>query len=151
MPIYMKYGDKTNGTSQNTRFPNYFDVTSMTWGVGRPYSHDGSVPGFLAEFFVSLTTAPNSPLFFQNVNESHTGETVIIVVTTAAGPNELIYQRYTLTESLLSSYSTSVDSVSGRPTEVISINAPKVMLEQFVNREDGTHPAPGIVEMDIRI
>ncbi|MBU8543837.1 MULTISPECIES: Hcp family type VI secretion system effector [Roseomonadaceae] len=129
MAIFIKYGD-LKGEATAEGYKDWMEVNSMQWGVGRGISsgvgggskREATAPS-VSEIVVTKTMDAISPLMLK---ESIGGDakTVKIEMTQTDGAGKHVaYQKYILTNTLISGY--SISSGGDRPSESLSFNFTK--------------------------
>jgi len=154
MPIYMNYDSLAiKGGVTEDGHKDWVELNSFQWGVGRGISsptggtadRESSAPS-VSE--ITVTKASDASTV-KLVNEALQGEgkTVIIdFAKTDKGKLE-VYMTYTLTETMISGYSTS--SGGDRPTESLSLNFTKVECKNTPNKAVGEQGSPESVTYDL--
>ena len=129
MPIYMKY-DTLKGDVTASGHETWIEVSSFQWGVGRGISsptgasadRESSAPSVSEIVVTKASDVSSAPL----LNEALQGEgkTVQIDFCKTDKGNLEVYQTYTLTNTMISGFSTS--SGGDRPSESLSLNFTKI-------------------------
>lgn len=133
MAIFMKYGD-TKGEVTAEGYKDWIEVQSLQLGVGRGISagvgggskREASAPS-VSEVTVSKTMDAFSPLALK---EAIGGKGVLVkidVTRTDASGKHVAFQKYLLTNSMISGY--SISSGGDRPSESLSLNFTKIDSE----------------------
>lgn len=133
MAIFMKYGD-LKGEVTATTHKDWIEVHSVQWGVGRGISHgvggaskrEASAPS-VSEMTVTKSFDGASPLLLK---ESLGGKATVVkleLTQTDDKGSHVAYQKYILTDTLVSGY--SISSGGDRPSESLSLNFSKVDSE----------------------
>lgn len=139
MPIYLKYGDIKGEVTESTH-KDWIAVHSFQFGVGRGISSGGGSGGSrreasapsVSEIVVTSTFSVASPLLLKEALMGKAVTCKIDMTQTDAG-KEVAYQKYILTNTMISGY--SVSSGGDRPSESISLNFTKIDSE-YVNIDD---------------
>ena len=133
MAIFMKYGD-IKGEVTAEGYKDWIELNSFQFGSGRGISagvgggskREASAPS-LAEVVVTKTMDVASPLLFK---ESLAGKGVDVKIDLTRTDNNgkhVAYQKYVLSDTLVSGY--SVSSGGDRPSESVSLNYTKIDSE----------------------
>lgn len=133
MAIFLKYAE-LNGEVTATTHAKWIEIHSLQWGVGRGISHgvggaskrEASAPS-LSEITVTKSFDGASPLLLK---ESLGGKASVVKIELTQTDNKgahIAYQKYILTDTLVSGY--SISSGGDRPTESISLNFSKIDSE----------------------
>jgi type VI secretion system secreted protein Hcp len=141
MPIYMRI-EGIDGEVTNDQFPNWLEVYSFSWGESRPVSTTtgggGATSGRLemSDFYVAKPSGKGSPkLMFACASGKHL-PAVQIVETKAVDGRQVVVQRYSLTDCLITSFQVSGDGGS-TPSESLSLNFTKIEFRQTYFNADG--------------
>jgi type VI secretion system secreted protein Hcp len=130
MAIYMKYG-ALDGEVTATGYEKWIELQSLQWGVGRGIStpssgglskREASAPS-ISEITVSKTFDAFSPLALKESVGGKGSEVKIHLTRTDASGKHVAFQKYILTETMMSGY--SISSGGDRPSESISLNFTK--------------------------
>jgi type VI secretion system secreted protein Hcp len=144
MPIYMNWniGAITGDVVESTH-TGWIELNSLQWGVGRSISmatgsvadQSPSVPSF-SELVVTKDNDITSWQLLQQAYQG-TGCTVLIdFVRTPGGGNPVTYLEFTLTNCMISGYSTS--SGGDAPSESLTLSYTKVEYQYTATNADGT-------------
>ncbi|MGK7862566.1 Hcp family type VI secretion system effector [Falsiroseomonas sp. E2-1-a4] len=133
MAIFIKYGDLA-GEATATGYEKWMEVQSLQWGVGRGISsgvgggskREASAPS-VSEIVVTKTMDAISPLMLKEAIGGDAKTVKIDMTQTDASGKHIAYQKYILTNTLVSGYSLS--SGGDRPSESLSLNFTKVDSE----------------------
>jgi len=133
MAIFIKYGDLA-GEATATGYEKWMEVQSLQWGVGRGISsgvgggskREASAPS-VSEIVVTKTMDAISPLMLKEAIGGDAKTVKIDLTQTDASGKHIAYQKYILTNTLVSGYSLS--SGGDRPSESLSLNFTKVDSE----------------------
>ncbi|MDB5415893.1 MAG: hypothetical protein JWR10_4228 [Rubritepida sp.] len=139
MAIFLKYGEIKGETTQ-TVHKDWIEVESFQFGVGRGISigvgggskREASAPS-VSEITMSKTMDISSPLIFK---ESLGGKAVTVKIELTQTDNSgkhVAFQKYILSDTLISGYSLS--SGGARPSESISLSFAKIDSE-YMNIDD---------------
>lgn len=139
MAIFLKYGDIKGETTQLTH-KEWIEVHSFQFGVGRGISsgvgggskREATAPS-VSEITLTKTFDISSPLLFK---ESIGGKAVVAKIELTQTDNSgkhVSFQKYILTNTLISGY--SVSSGGDRPSESLSLNFTKIDSE-YLNIDD---------------
>ena len=133
MAIFMKYGD-LKGEVTATTHKDWIEIQSCQWGVGRGISagvggaskREASAPS-VSEITVTKTMDGSSPLLLK---EALGGKALVVkldLTQTDDKGSHIAYQKYILTNCLVSGY--SISSGGDRPSESLSLNFTKIDSE----------------------
>lgn len=133
MAIFIKYGDLA-GEATATGYDKWMEVQSLQWGVGRGISsgvgggskREATAPS-ISEIVVTKTMDAISPLMLKEAIGGDAKTVKIDLTQTDASGKHIAYQKYILTNTLISGYSLS--SGGDRPSESLSFNFTKVDSE----------------------
>ncbi|NKE46929.1 type VI secretion system tube protein Hcp [Roseomonas frigidaquae] len=133
MAIFIKYGDLA-GEATATGYEKWMEVQSLQWGVGRGISsgvgggskREATAPS-VSEIVVTKTMDAISPLMLKEAIGGDAKTVKIDLTQTDASGKHIAYQKYILTNTLISGYSLS--SGGDRPSESLSFNFTKVDSE----------------------
>lgn len=134
MAIYMKYGDM-KGEVTAEGYKDWIELASLQWGVGRGISapsaggaskREASAPS-ISEVTVTKTFDAFSPLALKEAVGGEGVSVKIDITRTDNGGKHLAFQKYILTDTMISGY--SISSGGDRPSESISLNFTKVDSE----------------------
>ncbi|GGH20201.1 hypothetical protein GCM10007036_23620 [Alsobacter metallidurans] len=139
MAIYMKYGD-LNGEVTAKGYEKWIELHSFQWGVGRGISvgsgggskREATAPS-VSEIVVTKTFDVASPLALKEAIGGKAQTVKIEMTQTDADGKHIAYQKYVLSDTLVSGYSMS--SGGDRPSESISLNFSKFDSE-YINIDD---------------
>lgn len=129
MAIYIKYGD-LKGEVTATGYENWMEVSSLQWGVGRGISagtgggskREATAPS-VSEVTVTKTMDGISPLMLKEAIGGDAKTVKIEMTQTDGAGKHVAYQKYILTNTLVSGY--SISSGGDRPSESLSLNFTK--------------------------
>jgi len=152
MAIYVKIGD-IKGNVSAAGHEDWIECDSLQFGVGRAIpmmvgmqtNREASHPS-LSEVTLSKTMDDASPYLFQESVVGEAKEIQIHVTKTGADQLESIVE-YTLTSSLVSSY--SVSSGGDRPSESLSLAYTKIEMKYVVWDENHTQASQVPVSYDL--
>jgi len=154
MAIFMKYG-KLDGEVDAAGYEKWVELQSFQFGVGRGIAQAGpgggskreaSAPS-VSEITVSKTFDAFSPLTLKE-SVGGKGEDVKIDITrTDNSGKHVAFQKYILTECMMSGY--SISSGGDRPSESISLNFTKFDSEYVKIDQDFKATTTGHVIYDI--
>ncbi len=133
MAIFIKYGELA-GEATATGYEKWMEVNSLQWGVGRGISsgvgggskREATAPS-ISEIVVTKTMDAISPLMLKEAIGGDAKTVKIDLTQTDASGKHIAYQKYILTNTLISGYSLS--SGGDRPSESMSFNFTKVDSE----------------------
>ena len=139
MAVFLKYGDIKGEVTQLTH-KDWIEVQSFQWGVGRGISagvgggskREASAPS-VSEIVVTKSFDISSPLLLKNAIGGKAVEVKIEFTQTDNNGKHVSFQKYVLTDTLISGYSLS--SGGDRPSESISLNFMKIDSE-YLNIDD---------------
>ena len=140
MPIYMKI-EGLEGESRAEHYRGWFDLYSYSWGESNQGVRGGGGGGStgrveMSDFAVSKPCGKSSTkLFLFCANGRHL-PAVQFEVTLYAGDREVVLQRFSLEDCMITSFQTSGDGDS-RPSESVSFNFTKITFMQAVIDESG--------------
>lgn len=133
MAIFIKYGEIVGETTQVTH-KDWIEVSSLQFGVGRGISsgvgggskREASAPS-VSEVVVTKTFDKSSPLLLKEAIGGKGVTCKIEMTRTDASGKHVSYQKYILSDTLISGY--SVSSGGDRPSESLSLNFTKIDSE----------------------
>ena len=139
MAIFLKYGDIKGETTQLTH-KDWIEVSSFQFGVGRGIAsgvgggskREASAPS-VSEIVVTKTFDISSPLLLKDAVGGKAVTAKIELTQTDDSGKHVSFQKYILTNALISGY--SVSSGGDRPSESISLNFTKFDSE-YLNIDD---------------
>jgi len=154
MPIYMNYDNLAiKGDVTEEGHKDWIELNSFQWGLGRGISspvggsadRESSAPS-ISE--ITVTKAADTSTI-KLINEALQGEgkTVLIDFTKTDKGKLEVYMTYTLSECMISGYSTS--SGGDRPSESLSLNFTKVESKNTPNKGVGEQASPETVTYDL--
>jgi len=156
MPIYMNYQAPTpiTGDVTETSHTGWIELNSLQWGVGRSISMaTGSVADqspSTPSFSEIVVTKDNDATSYQLLQQAYqgTGVTVVIdFVRTPAGGSPVTYLEITLTNGMISGYSTS--SGGDAPSESLTISYTAIQYTYTPTTSDGSMGTPAGVSYDL--
>jgi type VI secretion system secreted protein Hcp len=139
--MFLKLGD-IKGESADKTNKEWIDVLAWSWGgsqSGTTHLGSGGGAGKVSVNDLSVTKYVDSasPALFKALcNGKHYGEAKLTV--RKAGEKPLEYMKVTMTDVLISSYSTGGSGGEDRITENVSLNFAKVKVEYTPQKADGT-------------
>jgi type VI secretion system secreted protein Hcp len=133
MAIFLKYGALVGEVSASTH-KDWIEVHSVQWGVGRGISagvggaskREASAPS-VSEVTITKTFDGASPLLLKEALGGKAVEVKIDLTQTDDKGSHIAYQKYILSNTLVSGY--SISSGGDRPSESLSLNFTKVDSE----------------------
>ena len=133
MAIFLKYGDIKGETTQLTH-KEWIEVNSFQFGVGRGISsgvgggskREATAPS-VSEITMTKTMDISSPLLLKDAVGGKAVTAKIELTQTDNSGKHVSFQKYILTNALISGYSLS--SGGDRPSESLSINFTKIDSE----------------------
>lgn len=139
MAIFLKYGSIKGETTQLTH-KEWIEVTSIQWGVGRGIAsgvgggskREATAPS-VSEITISKTMDISSPLLLKEALGGKAVDVKLELTQTDNSGAHVSYQKYVLSETLISGYSLSTGG--DRPSESISLNFTKIDSE-YLNIDD---------------
>lgn len=139
MAIFLKYGSIKGETTQLTH-KDWIEIESFQFGVGRGVSigvgggskREASAPS-VSEITLTKTMDISSPLIFKEALGGKAVEVKIELTQTDNNGKHVAFQKYILTDTLISGY--SISSGGARPSESLSLNFSKVDSE-YMNIND---------------
>lgn len=132
---------------------NAIDVLSWNWGISNTGTfHQGSGGGsgkanFQDISITKYTDKATADLMLFCANGKHMPKGVL--TCRKAGENPLEYLKITMTQILVSSYSTGGAMSDERPTETVTLNFAKVKVEYFMQSATGGKEPGGQMSWDI--
>ena len=143
MAIFMKYGD-LKGEVTADGYEDWVEFSSFQWGLGRGISsgvgggskREATAPS-VSEITLTKTMDAFSPL---SLKEAIGGKAVVVKVEMTQTDNDgkhVAYQKFILTDTLISGYSMS--SGGDRPSESLSLNFNKFDSE-YIKIDDKFQP-----------
>lgn len=134
MAIYM-FVDTVAGGSTHRWFPDWFEIQSFSWGEGRMGNFVGSGSGtakvVFQDFSVTKQAGKGSPkLFLYGANGKHI-KRVEIAVTQSGGDEEIVWERFILSDAVVSSYQIGGDTGS-LPNDSLSFNFARIEFQQAI-------------------
>jgi type VI secretion system secreted protein Hcp len=158
MAIYMKFGG-IEGDVTAEGHTGWIELKSLQWGVGRGVS---SPTGGIADRESSAPSVSECTVTKDNdtssdglLTEAFTGDgggngaTVQIDFTRTQAGALVVYQTITLTNVIISGYSTS--SGGDRPSESLSLNFVKIAVTNTPMKPDGTTGSPSTTTYDLAL
>jgi|SRR5688572_28700107 len=139
MPIFMQFeGIEGDATAQGHE--RWHEIFSFSWGESNSTSTSGQGGGSgrvsMSDLNITLRSGKGSPQFaYACANGSFLPAVQMEVVLPSAAEN-VVYQRWTLSNVVISSYQTG-GSGGEAPTESLSLNFTKIKYEQAVQAATG--------------
>ena len=129
MAIFLKYGTLKGETTQLAH-KEWIEISSFQWGVGRGISsgvgggskREATAPS-VSEITLTKTFDVSSPLLLKEAVGGKAVEVKIEMTQTDASGKHVAYQKYILTDTLISGY--SISTGGDRPSESLSLNFTK--------------------------
>jgi type VI secretion system secreted protein Hcp len=147
--LYLKL-DGIEGESTDEAHKDWIDLSSFQFGVTQPGTGPvGGPPGRVnfSDFSIMKHVDKSSPsLLFDSASGTRIKDAVIDVVKAGTDQSKPFLQ-YTLSNVLVSSYSTSGDG--DRPTESVSFEYTKIEFKYSAQNPDGTLDEPISVKWDL--
>jgi len=139
MAIFLKYGS-ISGEVTATGYKEWIEVNSLQWGVGRGISsgvgggskREATAPS-VSEVTMTKSLDVSSPLLLKEAIGGKAVDVKIELTQTDGAGKHVAYQKYILTNTLISGYSLS--SGGDRPSESFSLNFTKFDSE-YLNVDD---------------
>ena len=139
MAIFLKYGDIKGETTQTTH-KEWIEISSFQFGVGRGISsgvgggskREASAPS-VSEVTMTKTFDIASPLLLKEAVGGKSVTAKIELTQTDNSGKHASFQKYELTNALISGY--SISSGGDRPSESLSLNFTKFDSE-YLNIDD---------------
>jgi type VI secretion system secreted protein Hcp len=139
MAIFLKYGALKGEVTQETH-KEWIEVNSLQWGVGRGIGsgvgggslREATAPS-VSEVTISKIMDISSPLLLKEAIGGKAVEVKIELTQTDASGKHVSFQKYILTNTLVSGY--SISSGGDRPSESLSFNFTKFDSE-YMNIDD---------------
>lgn len=140
MPIYMNVSG-IDGDSADAHFPNWFELSSYSWGETQTVAVGGGGGGTgkvqFQDFHFSKRTGKGSPLLFLACASGKHLPAVQVVFTTGQKGRQEVYLKIELEDVLISSYQQSGDA-GGLPQDEVSLNFGKIEFDQTIGFADGS-------------
>lgn len=139
MAIFLKYGDLKGETTQLAH-KEWIEISSFQWGVGRGISsgvgggskREATAPS-VSEITLTKTFDVSSPLLLKEAVGGKAVTAKIEMTQTDNSGKHVAYQKYILSNALISGY--SISSGGDRPSESVSLNFTKFDSE-YLNIDD---------------
>jgi len=139
MAIFLKYGSLKGEVTQETH-KEWIEVNSLQWGVGRGISsgvgggslREATAPS-VSEITISKVMDISSPLLFKEAIGGKAVDVKIELTQTDNNGKHVSFQKYVLSQTLISGYSLS--SGGDRPSESLSFSFTKIDSE-YLNIDD---------------
>ncbi|MBS7813324.1 Hcp family type VI secretion system effector [Roseococcus pinisoli] len=153
MAIFLKYGAVKGETTQVTH-KDWIEISSFQFGVGRGISmgvgggskREASAPS-VSEITLTKTMDKASPLIFKEAIGGKAVEVKIELTQTDNNGKHVAFQKYILTDTLISGY--SISSGGDRPSESLSLNFAKIDSEYLSIDDKFAATTTGHVVYDI--
>ncbi|HWD38822.1 MAG TPA: type VI secretion system tube protein Hcp [Fimbriimonas sp.] len=147
MPIYMLI-QGVAGNSASNLYPNGFDILSFSWGESFIFSAGGGGSGRADFSSLSVMLSAGKGTAYLMLKGATGGiiDEIIMVDTQMAASKEVIFERWTMDNVVISSYQISGDG-GAKPVVSLSLTFDKLKFEQFVPRADGSHGDPDTVSV----
>ena len=145
--------DGVKGESVDKAHKDKIDLLSWQWGLSNSGTfHHGSGGGsgkasFQDVSVVKFTDKATADLMLVCANGKHIAKGVL--TCRKAGEKPLEYMKITMSEILVSSYSTGSAVDDERHTETITLNFAKVKVEYFMQNANGSKEPGGEMAFDI--
>ena len=139
--MLLKLGD-VNGESRDSKHKDWIDILSWSWGMTQSgYAHVGGGMGtgkvdIQDISLVKYVDRATPTIMLKCANGKHFPKAQLIV--RKAGENPLEYYTITMTDVIITSYSTGASQGEERLTEQVSFNFAKVKTEYKVQSAGGT-------------
>jgi type VI secretion system secreted protein Hcp len=156
MAIYMKFGG-IQGDVTESGHQNWIELGSLQWGVGRGVSsptgssadREATAPSVSEITITKDQDSSSIKLLTQAFTGDGNGDaaTVQIDFTRTASGKLDVYQTFTLSNVIISGFSTS--SGGDRPSESLSLNFVKIDVKVTPMNPDGTPGNPANVTYDL--
>jgi type VI secretion system secreted protein Hcp len=155
MGLFMKYGALVGEVSQETH-KEWIEINSLQWGVGRGISsgvrggslREASAPS-VSEITVSKVMDISSPLLLKEAIGGKAVEVKIEITQTDDAGKHVSFQKYVLTNTMISGYSFS--SGGERPSESLSLSFTKFDSEYLNINDQFEAKTTGHVVYDIAL
>jgi type VI secretion system secreted protein Hcp len=155
MAVYVKYGSLA-GEVTAKGYENWMEAGSFQWGVGRGISsgtgggskREATAPN-VSEIVITKTMDAISPLILKEALGGKATEVKIHMTQTDGAGKQVAYQKYILTNTLISGYSLS--SGGDRPSESLSLNFTKIDSEYIKINDKFETTTTGHVIYDIAL
>jgi type VI secretion system secreted protein Hcp len=153
MAIFVKYG-ANNGEVTADGYEKWMEVQSIQWGVGRGISagvgggskREATAPS-VSEITVTKTMDSADPWLLKNAIGGDAQEVKIDLTQTDNDGHHVAFQKYILTNTLISGY--SISSGGDRPTISVSFNFTKFDSEYIKIDDKFATETTGHVMYDI--
>lgn len=149
---FLKLGD-INGESRDSKYPKWIDVLAWSWGAsqsGTMHLGGGGGSGKVNMQDLSVTKYVDSSttnVLLKCCNGKHYPEAKLIC--RKAGEKPVEYLKITMTDVLVSSYSTGGSGSEDRITENLSLNFSKVKVEYTPQTQSGSGGGAMTMQWDI--
>jgi type VI secretion system secreted protein Hcp len=152
MPIYLQI-DGIQGDATQQNHTQWTDIKTMTWGVSRSMNtlagatanREGSEPS-VGEVTLTKTSDSSSVKLFQQATSGSSGVSAKIHLVTSGNPGDT-YLEYTLSNTLISSY--SMAAAADRPEETVVLNFTKVEMKYTPYDSQHNPQSPVIASYDL--
>ena len=159
MAIYLKI-DGVEGDVTESTHKNWVECDSMNWNVSRTLSTKTgqgkdreSTSPHISEIKLTTKMDKTSPVFFSEACVGQ-GKTAIIHLVQTSPNGVETFMEYTLTNTLVSGYSVSVDE-DNRPKEEIILNFTKIEMKYTpwdeAHRPEGSVPAGYDIALGVKL
>jgi len=151
--MFLNLGDKIKGESKDKAHGGEIDILAWSWGMSNAgTTHLGSGGGAGKANFQDISVTKyidkaSCPIMAACAAGEHIDEATLIVRKAGGTPVE--YLKITLTECLVSSYSTGGSGGEDRLTENVTLNFAKAAIEYKIQDEKGQGKADGNFTWDI--
>jgi type VI secretion system secreted protein Hcp len=152
MPIYLQVAGITGDATQQNHV-QWTDIKTMQWGVtrsmntlaGATANREGSEPA-VGEVILTKTSDSSSVKLFSQACTGSSGVTATIDLVTSGNPGNT-YLTFTLTNTLISSY--TISAASDRPEETIVLNFTQVQMKYTPYDSQNNPQSPIIASYDL--
>jgi type VI secretion system secreted protein Hcp len=156
MPIYMKY-DGIDGAVTSAGFDKWIELESCQMGVNRNISsgakgnRESSTPSFSDISITKHQDAASTGLFTASLFGEGKKVDIAFTKTGLDGSTQQKYLEITLTNALISSFSTSGHGgdASGQPMEMLSINFTKIEWKHTATDQNNKAAKPTVASWDL--
>ena len=139
MALFMQFGALKGEVTQETH-KDWIEINSLQWGVGRGIGsgvgggslRESSAPS-VSEITVTKVMDVSSPLLLKEALGGKAVQVKIEITQTDDSGKHVSFQKYVLTNTLISGY--SISSGGDRPSESLSLNFTKFDSE-YINIDD---------------
>jgi len=157
MGIYMRYdnGSSIQGDATQQGFEGWINLHSFSWDMarafkketGRAFNREGA-QAHVGRVVVTKEVDHASGQILKTACTEHTGKKVEIAFVRTGDPGDP-YLKFTLTDTLFQNLKLTGQHSNARPTERITLDFTRLLVETVVLREDNSGEAPLKVSYNI--